>query len=207
MQDHNKNQSKNSLALFDFDGTITTRDSFLDFLFCTFGPAKFLWTFFLIGPSVAQYFLKIIPNWKMKEAALASFFGGWNYEKLQKACQRYSEERLEKIIRKEALYKLKWHKKNKHKVVVVSASIKDWLLEWCKKNELDLIATEIEVVNGRVTGKLQGKNCYGAEKVERIKGKYKLRDYRHIYAYTDTKSDLPMLSLADEKYICWKKIN
>ena len=199
------NEKKYSLALLDFDRTVTDRDSFVDFLLYNFGLTRLLGGFLSFSPAIILYLTKTIPNWKLKEVALTHFFGGWNLEEFSRKCQNYSTERLPKIIRPVALERIDWHKQNGHRVVIVSASISQWLKGWCDKNKLGLIASEIEVINNKVTGKLLGKNCYGIEKVSRIKKEYNLADFGSIFAYTDSKSDWPMLELADEKYYRWKK--
>lgn len=197
---------KKSLALIDFDGTVTTKNSFIDFLQYNFGIAKLMLGFLHFSPSVVLFFLKIIPNWKLKEVALTHFFGGWLETDFLRKCHNYSTERLPNIIRPEAKRRLAWHQKNGHEVAIVSASVREWLKGWCDEYKLGLIATEIEIRNGKVTGRLLGKNCYGSEKVNRIKKEYQLSSYNQVYAYTDSMSDLPMLELADEKYYKWNKI-
>jgi phosphoserine phosphatase len=61
---------------------------------------------------------------------------------------------------------------------------------------VSLISTRLETNNGKLTGRIEGKNCRGIEKVRRIKMQYKLDEYDEIYAYGDTKGDKPMLGLA-----------
>jgi HAD superfamily phosphoserine phosphatase-like hydrolase len=84
--------------------------------------------------------------------------------------------------------------------VVVSASVECWLGPWCDKNGLDLIGTQLEIKDNRVTGKLLSKNCYGKEKVNRIRERYDLNSFDFIYAYGDSRGDDEMLELAQEKY-------
>lgn len=78
----------------------------------------------------------------------------------------------------------------------MSASPENWISPWAQKMQVELIATQLEVQNGSITGKIAGKNCHGQEKVSRIKSKYSLADYAEIAAYGDTKGDLAMLALA-----------
>jgi phosphatidylglycerophosphatase C len=92
--------------------------------------------------------------------------------------------------------RINWHKTQGHKVAVVSASIDYWLNDWCKLNGLDLISTTLELKNGKLTGRLSGKNCYGIEKVNRIKNRYNLAEFDQIYAYGNSAGDREMLLLA-----------
>jgi phosphoserine phosphatase len=41
-------------------------------------------------------------------------------------------------------------------------------------------------------------NCYGEEKVRRIRASYNLDEFNHIYAYGDSEGDKAMLDLAHE---------
>jgi len=117
-----------------------------------------------------------------------------------KDAEEYSLNHIDTMLRPKAMEKIAWHKEQGHKVVVVSTSIKSWLKPWCDKNDLDMIATKIEIKDGIVTGKFLSKNCYGIEKANRVKAAYNLSDYDYIYAYGDTRGDKELLVLADEGF-------
>ena len=110
----------------------------------------------------------------------------------------YSANNLPRLIRPLAMEKLLWHKSKGHGVVIVSASFDCYLSIWCTVLGADLIATKMETKDSRLTGKLATKNCYGEEKIRRIKEKYDLNNYEYIYAYGDTKGDLPLKTIANE---------
>jgi phosphatidylglycerophosphatase C len=189
-----------TIAFFDFDGTITKKDSFSDFIKFSIGkPAYFLGLFFQ-SPFLAAYKLRIIPNYIAKEMLFCHFFKGWELSNFQTIADNYSKERIDKITRPKAIDRIKWHKEQGHKVVIVTASIECWLRNWCRENELDLIATRIEVNNGILTGKFSSKNCYSSEKADRILGEYDISSYDSVFAYGDSKGDKEMLDLADEKF-------
>lgn len=98
-----------------------------------------------------------------------------------------------------AIKRIDQHRAAGDKIVVVSATPRFILEQWCRDRRLDLIATEVELdKKGRLTGRIDGKNCRGPEKVCRIRAAYDLNDFDEIYAYGDTVSDLPMLELAEE---------
>ena len=100
------------------------------------------------------------------------------------------------MIKKSALEKIKFHQENNHRVILVTASGKEWVAPWCEKIGMEIICTEVEVKNNRLTGKLATVNCYGQEKVNRIKAILTLEDYSSIYAYGDSKGDKEMLALS-----------
>jgi len=189
-----------NLALFDFDGTITKDDSFLKFIRFVVGDFRFFIGFLLLLPILILYKLKIIPNHKAKEIVLRYFFKGYKEDEFKKVANKYSLNHIKTILRSSAMEKINWHKENGHKVVVVSASIDCWLRPWCEENDLELLATKLEIKDVKITGKLLSKNCYGIEKVNRIKESYDLEKYDYIYAYGDSSGDKEMLALANEKY-------
>jgi phosphatidylglycerophosphatase C len=66
--------------------------------------------------------------------------------------------------------------------------------------QIKLLSSKMKTKKNYVYGTLNGANCYGIEKVKRIKQHLNLKDYQHIYAYGDTEGDSAMLRLAHEKY-------
>jgi HAD superfamily hydrolase (TIGR01490 family) len=188
------------LILFDFDGTITTDDSLIKFIRFVIGDAKFVAGMAVLSPMLTAYKLKLIPNYKAQQYMLSYFFKGMSEEKFVKVTNEYSLKHIDTILRPKAMKKITWHKEQRHKVIIVSASIECWLKPWCDKNNLDLIATKIEVKDNIITGKFSTKNCYGIEKANRVQEQYNLNDYDHIYAYGDSRGDKELLELADESF-------
>lgn len=192
--------NNNCLALFDFDGTISNKDSFLEFIkFCK-GKKSFYLGMILHLPMLMLMKLKIIPNQIAKEKILIYFFKNEKVEKLQKLGNDFGIQYLPKIIRPKAIEKINWHKKKNHTISLVSASSDLWLKNWAEAQKIDLIATKLEISNGKITGKINGKNCKGIEKVNRIKEKYDLKSFEKIYAYGDSRGDKEMLAIADEAF-------
>ena len=101
------------------------------------------------------------------------------------------------MIRPDAIKKIEWHKSEGHQVVLVSASVAYWLSPFAADYELDLICTKVKIVDGVCLGELDGLNCFGPEKVRRIKEKYNLNEFDQVYAYGDTRGDKEMLEMAD----------
>ncbi|TLT01303.1 HAD-IB family hydrolase [Aliarcobacter cibarius] len=188
------------IAFFDFDGTITTDDSLLKFIRFVVGDRKFLLGLTSLSPMLVLYKLKLIPNYKAKQYMLSWFFKGISKDNFLNVANEYSLVHIHKILRPKAIQKIFWHKEQGHKVVIVSASLECWLKPWCEKNGLELLATKLEIRNEIVTGKLLSKNCYGVEKVNRIKEFYDLEEYDYIYAYGDSSGDKHMLELANESF-------
>jgi len=188
------------LTLFDFDGTITTDDSLIKFIRFVVGDTKFAIGMVALSPMLTAYKLKLIPNYKAKQYMLSYFFKGMPEEKFMQVANEYSLKHIDTILRPKAMEKIAWHKEQGHKIVIVSASIECWLKPWCDKHGLALIATKLEIKDGRVIGKFLTKNCYGIEKANRVHEQYNLDDYDHIYAYGDSRGDRELLELADEGF-------
>jgi len=185
------------LALFDFDGTISKRDSMLAFILFTHSTPKIIFNSILFLPVFIVYGLKIIDNEKAKILLLKLFFKSWRKEEFEKYATQFSVNVLDKLVRCSARDRLSEHLKAGHEVVVVSASLSDWLAPWCEKNSLALLATHANFSESDEFKGIQGNNCHGKEKVRRIVEKYKLETYALVYAYGDSRGDNEMLKLAN----------
>lgn len=192
------NNSK--VAFFDFDGTITTKDSLVAFIQYAVGKPAYYMGLLKLSPMLTAYTFILIPNYVAKGNLIAHFFKSWDSVHFQKIADKFSIEKIDKIIRPKAMEKIKWHQQQGHKVVIVSASMECWLKKWCEKHNIDLVATRLEIQDGKLTGKFATKNCYGIEKVNRIKEQYNLSEYSVIYAYGDSPGDKEMLSIANHQY-------
>ena len=195
-----------ALALFDFDGTITFRDSFAGFIKYLVGPARFYLGVACLVPVVAGFLLGIVSASRAKELMAIYFFRGRGAREFRASASQYSLEELPKIVRDEAGRRMEWHKSRGDTVIVVSASIDLWLKGWCEARGVGLIATELEVAEGRISGRFLTKNCTGREKVKRIEERVDLTRFDYIYAYGDSPGDHAMLSLADERYYRGKQL-
>ena len=187
-----------TLAIFDFDGTISTKDSFEDFIFFTHGFTKTVLGILINSPILVLYLLKIISNEQAKQKIFAHFYGGWEADRFKTLATQYTQKYLPKILRPKALERLAWHKKEGHKIVVVSASFENYLSGWCQNEGIDLIATQVEIKNDKLTGQFASPNCYGDEKIHRINQVFNLKDFSTIYAYGDSRGDLPLKTIATE---------
>jgi len=188
------------LALFDFDGTITKKDTLAGFIQFLVGKPAYYLGLFKLSPLLIAYSFKLVPNNVAKEKLISCFVGGMQEKKFKELAKEYAEKHIDAVTRDEAITRIKWHQKEGHKVVVVSASMECWLKAWCDKNSIELISTTLEIKSGKITGKFATRNCHGIEKVNRIKESYNLNEYKYIYAYGDSSGDKEMLELADESY-------
>ncbi len=194
------------LALFDFDGTITTKDSLPLFLKYYKGIWKYYAGLIVLSPILIGYKIGLIANNTAKEKLLGFFLKGESYEKFLQKAKSFSTEKLEKIVRPVAKMEINKHLQNNSKILIVTASLECWVAPYFAGKGIEVIGTKMAVENGILTGKFYGKNCHGKEKVSRILKLIDLKDYDKINAYGDSNGDIPMLSIAHERYYAWKRM-
>ena len=66
-----------------------------------------------------------------------------------------------------------------------------------KRKSVEKIATRLETDSGTFTGRLDGRNCRGAEKVERLRAHLGDLGGYSIHAYGDSPSDRVLLERAE----------
>lgn len=191
-----------SIAVFDFDGTITKKDSFVDFIIFNFAFIKLLVGFLRVVPQIVLYLVGKVPNCVPKRKMLDVFFKGMTEEEFLRRCKEYSLNRIDRMLRNEMIEKIQWHKAQRHKLVIVSASIDEWIIPWAENNGFEkVIATKIGVFGGVLTGDFGSENCYGEQKVKSFLEQYPCREEYYLYVYGDSEGDRQMLELADEGFI------
>jgi len=189
-----------AIAFFDFDGTITSKDTLAELLKFFKGKFRYYVGIFVLSPMLIVFKLGLLSSHKAKEIMLEYFLRGVSISEFNAVCREFSETKLPSLFRKGALSEIRRHLQNNTQVVIVTASPENWVLPWCQQFNLECIATKLKVRNGKLTGKILGLNCSGEEKVKHILKRYNLSYYSKIYAYGDTAGDLPMLSLATDSY-------
>jgi phosphatidylglycerophosphatase C len=192
-------KSKPVVAAFDFDGTLTYRDSFVLFLIDNFGLFGVCWRIVPVLPTLVLYLFGKASRQEAKECLISRFFSGVPIEKVLEMGERFARGTLTGQFRPEALGRLQWHQRSGHRCIIVSASLDVWLEPWARANGLEgVISSRLEVdKEGKVTGRLEGTNCRRAEKVRRLQEVLGSLDEYVIYAYGDSKGDKELLEAAD----------
>ena len=186
-----------NLALFDFDGTLTTKDSLDLFLKYSVSKQKYLINMVQFSPYFIAYKTKLLSNNKAKEKLFEIFFKGIDEQVFKETSKNFALTQLDKIINKDMYETVQQHIKNGDRVIIVSASIECYLKHWSQKESIELLSTKLNFKSDKFTGKFLTKNCYGDEKVNRIKEHLQVDEYDTIYAYGDSPGDTQMLKLAD----------
>lgn len=185
---------------FDFDGTLTTRDTLLAFIRYACGTRAFLLGFLRHAHQLVLMRLGLYPNWKAKQHIFSYFFKGIDQDAFNTLCRQFAADNRQ-LLRPQGLQLVAQALHEGADVLIVSASIDNWVQPFFP--EVTVLGTQIEVIDGRLTGRFLTKNCYGQEKVNRILALYPDRSSYHLTAYGDSRGDKELLAFADEAH--WVK--
>ena len=83
---------KQIVAVFDFDGTLTTKDTFIEFIRFSCGKRKFFLGFMLFSPMIALMKLNLYPNWKCKQKVYSWFYKGKEYRWFKQKGEEFVDE-------------------------------------------------------------------------------------------------------------------
>lgn len=161
---------KKKIYCFDFDGTLTTSDTLLEFIKYAKGRSRFLMVFLMYSPLLVLMKLHLYPNWKAKQQIFAHLFAGMRIEKFDALCRGFAEE-SQHLLRPKGITLMHEALVAGAQVFIVSASIDNWVRPFFEIRNLkgiQVLGTQIEVVDGKLTGHFKTRNCYGEEKVNRI---------------------------------------
>lgn len=196
------NDGKAVLAAFDFDGTLTRRDSLLPFLRYAVSPLDFALRAARLTPVLTAYALGVLRNDQAKERVLAGFFAGDPLARIEALGQEFAARGLPSLLLADAMARVAWHRAQGHACVLVSASLVHYLEPWARQAGFGhVIASRLETDGqGRVTGRIEGGNCYGPEKARRLKALMGESGGYTLYAYGDSRGDREMLAMAHHPF-------
>jgi len=200
-------QPDREIYVFDFDGTITTRDTFALFLRYYAGPIVWLYNIIRLLPIFASYKLGRIDRHAVKQAVVYRFFAGKPSADVEAKATQFAQEIIPRLIRPKAQLRLESLLADPicgpESLYICSASIGPYLRAWassCGIQTHHVMATELEIVNERITGGLQGYNVWGKNKVRRIFDQFAPHSVKIIEAYGDTRGDQEMLHAAEASF-------
>ena len=188
------------IVAFDFDGTLTVRDTFNAFLWCMTPPAR-RWALLRLAPELARYIVSR-DRGRLKAAAVHAILRGRTRVDLQAAATRFADDLTARLLRPDALATWEAHRVAGRRLVIVTASPDLIIAPFAERLGADrLIGTRLEFDRaGRATGRLCGLNCRGPEKVRRLREAFG-PDVRLAAAYGDTAGDREMLAIADQPFM------
>lgn len=190
------------VAAFDFDGTLTRKDSFLEFVKFAKGRWGLCKGILLHAHVLAAYLFHLYPNGKAKQRLFAYFFKGLPLSEFDTLCRRFFQVKGKALLRETAVAAVGRCRSEGMRVVVVSASIANWVVPFgAALGADDVVGTLVEIdAGGKLTGHFLGRNCYGMEKVRRLSALFPDRAAYRLVAYGDSRGDKELLAYADEAY-------
>ena len=186
------------IVAFDFDGTLTIRDSFTEFLRWRAGPG--LWALGLVklAPALATY-ARDRDRGRIKAASVREFLHGVDRRTLEVEAAAFADQVWPRFMRPDALAVWNdWGDRGAHRVIV-TASPATTVAPFAARLGADALLGTAFVFDAddRITGEFAGPNCRGAEKVRRLKAAYG-DDMVLTAAYGDTSGDTEMLAMAQK---------
>lgn len=185
------------LYCFDFDGTITYKDTMFMYL-KFYDSTKFRIQFIKHVPLFILLKLKLAETEKVKKSFIGSILKGQTQEKIEKKSKEFFEKNYPGIIRENALDFINNMDRSNIQSLLVTASLDIWAKPFADALQMRLVSTKAEFENGIFTGNFIGKNCNGKEKLVRIKEEISNTKFDKIIAFGDTSGDKYMLKWANE---------
>jgi len=191
---------RRGIAFFDFDGTIVRGDSLAGFARYALGTGRFMMCMLRSAHWIVAWKLGIVTNSQAKERLFRRMFGGMPLGRFDRLCEEYAG-----CLRpnEAVVAEIERLRRQGVETVVVSASVRNWIEPYAELLSIDhVVATEVEVSaeTGCLTGNFSSPNCFGNEKVNRIKALFDIDD-REIWAFSDSMSDMPLFSLSSHPCI------
>ncbi len=189
------------IAAFDFDETLTRHDSVIPFV------RRFKGTRQLVVGLVRHTHVVLPALLRRDRDALRRIatrvaFTGRSVDQLDAHAADFGAEIIANGMRADMVDRLDWHRHAGHTVLIVSASYEQYVRVVGRHLGVhDVLATRLESIDGTLTGRLDGANCRGAEKVRRLQ--QWCQDNRiviseaTVWAYGDSVGDRDLLAIAD----------
>lgn len=189
-------RARMDLALFDFDGTITTRETMPDFMAAAVPGWRRRPGYALLLPLIAGYRRGRVSGTTVRRAIVAIGFAGVRATGVDAAGDAFARKVIPGLVRTEAMARIDAHRRRGDTVVVVSGGLDVYLRPWAQTEGLPLLCSALERRGNRLTGRYAGEQCVGAEKPLRVRRAYDIETFTRIHAYGDTREDDAMLAMA-----------
>jgi phosphatidylglycerophosphatase C len=184
------------VVAFDFDGTLTVRDSFMAFLKWRVDARRFNRGLTRLIPSTLAY-LGHRDRGKIKAAAVREFLGGLSREALEEEARSFAQSQSQVLLRPDAVQTWRRWRQRRATLVIVTASPEILIAPFARGLGADaVIGTELAFdADGFATGGFLTPNCRGPEKVRRLREMFGA-ELQLAAAYGDTSGDRAMLQIA-----------
>jgi len=188
------------VAAFDFDGTITDRDTLVPFLVLAFGRLRVAATFAALAETGLGYLLRRVSIDEFKRRVLRRLVAGASASRLR-ALGPVHARALATRLRPDALDRIAWHRARGHRLVIVSSTLDLYLSDVAAQLGFDdVLCSRLEARGDRFTGELEGADCTGPEKLRRLQALLGDLAAHELHAYGDSAGDRELLAAADHPH-------
>jgi HAD superfamily hydrolase (TIGR01490 family) len=188
------------LALFDFDGTLTVRETFAAFMHAAVSPVRRMAGVPVFAPMLVGYRAGWVSGIAIRAAVVRFGFSGVPQARVRAAGEAFARDVIPGLVDAAMMRRLDVHRARGDTVVVVSGALDAYLAPWCEYHCLPLLCSRLEVVDGMLTGGYHGAQCVDEEKARRVREQLDLAAFGGISAYGDTAEDHALLALADRPF-------
>ncbi len=186
--------NKKQVVVFDFDGTLTSDDTFISFSRYALGDGRCAIGALRALPWLIGWKMGVVSNSKAKEKLYSLLYKGLSKVELMETSRKFMPR-----YKQESLDLLKRHLEKGDTVYIISASLDIWLNEIAKKLGVKLICTETTADNsGHLDGTFSTSNCHGEEKVKRLKEEENGNYYLTVYGNEPDGGDAGLYNVADK---------
>jgi HAD superfamily hydrolase (TIGR01490 family) len=194
------------LVVFDLDGTLLTRDSFMPFLAGHALRRPRLGIVILAPFLLLAYACRLISARSLKQCLLKGFLGGESDAAIREHAERFCRSWIARHCRAVGMERLRHHQAAGHRIILESASPSVYVPIIARYLGIpEVVCTRVKSEGELCTGKIEGPNCKGEAKVSLLRD-YLGRDEAPIksYAYGDSMSDLPLLRWVRKGFLLHK---
>lgn len=194
---------------FDFDGTVTDADTLIGLVKHIYGTGGLLRGLLMFAPVLVLMKLHLYSNHRTKQMLFSHYFCGMTLNEFNARCRSYAQSSMH-IMRPAAIAAMAEAQKRGAQVVVVSASMPNWVAEFIRmaaaspgnnlKDNITVIGTEPQTDGGVLTGRFATPNCYGREKAQRLLALFPDRGSYRLEAFGDSRGDRQLLAMADKAH-------
>lgn len=208
--------SRPILAVFDLDGTLTTRDTSLPFIAFARGRSRLIGSmaaalpFLLADMSVAfkreadaagRCLERVWGRWEVEfhQRLLRTMFQGMEQEAFLELGRRFAAEVMDAMVSPAGLEQVSWHRAKGHECILVTASIDCYVEPWGRRVGFDKVLGSRMAIDtlARVRGGFEGEPCWGEAKLCRLRDEVGPLDGYTVVVYGNEPGDLALLARAD----------
>lgn len=192
------------VAAFDFDETITHRDTVVPFMMRVSGRAHFALGLARRAPALLTALVRRDRD-ALRAVGTAVAFTGRRLAEIERLAAEWGREIVRDHLRDDVVARIRWHLDAGHRVVIVSASYEQYVRVVAGHLGVHgVVATRLDVDGDLCTGRLLGPNCRAAEKVARLDAWLAelglARGTVTLWAYGDSAGDRELLAAAQHPH-------